>query len=62
MAGDIRLSIIYVPGTDASGNGPILRVKVMEGRNLAIRDKSGFSDPYVVLRLGKKVQLHSIFS
>jgi len=32
----------------------VLVVKLIEGKTLAIRDRSGTSDPYVVLRIGKQ--------
>jgi len=32
----------------------VLIVKILEGKGLAVRDRSGTSDPYVVLRIGKQ--------
>ncbi|KAL0263696.1 phosphatidylserine decarboxylase [Diplodia seriata] len=39
------------PGMDKNGN-LVLRTSVLKGRNLAAKDKSGTSDPYLVLTLG----------
>jgi C2 domain len=38
----------------------LLKVKVIRGRNLAVRDISS-SDPYVVLRMGKQVYFFLIY-
>jgi len=33
----------------------IVRIYMIEGFDLASRDMGGFSDPYLILKLGKKV-------
>ncbi|KAK1078431.1 phosphatidylserine decarboxylase, partial [Friedmanniomyces endolithicus] len=38
----------------------VLRVQVIRGRNLAPKDKSGTSDPYLVLTMGDKKEATSI--
>ncbi|KAK0945981.1 phosphatidylserine decarboxylase [Friedmanniomyces endolithicus] len=40
----------------------VLRVQVIRGRNLAPKDKSGTSDPYLVLTMGDKREATSIVS
>lgn len=42
--------------------GLVLRVQVLKGRNLAAKDKSGTSDPYLVLTLGDAKQATSVAS
>jgi len=41
-----------VKSGDHKGMGLMLRVQVLKGKNLAPKDKSGTSDPYLVLALG----------
>ncbi|RMD40210.1 hypothetical protein DV735_g4929, partial [Chaetothyriales sp. CBS 134920] len=44
-------------GTTAAGEKPlILKVNVIRGRNLAAKDRSGTSDPYLVVMLGRARQ------
>lgn len=54
------------PATDQRGDhknmGLVLRVTVMKGRNLAPKDKSGTSDPYLVLTLGDAKEATSAVS
>ncbi|KAF2681648.1 hypothetical protein K458DRAFT_420415 [Lentithecium fluviatile CBS 122367] len=38
--------------SDLAKNGLVLRANVIKGRNLAAKDRSGTSDPYLVLTLG----------
>lgn len=40
----------------------VLRVQVLKGRNLAPKDKSGTSDPYLVLTLGETKEATSVVS
>ena len=42
--------------------GLVLRVQVLRGRNLAPKDKSGTSDPYLVLTLGDSKEATSVVS
>ncbi|KFY26314.1 hypothetical protein V493_04166 [Pseudogymnoascus sp. VKM F-4281 (FW-2241)] len=39
-------------GAAASANGLMLRIVVLRGKNLAAKDKSGTSDPFLVISLG----------
>lgn len=41
-----------MPAENARPATLVLRVTVLQGRNLAPKDRSGFSDPYLVVRLG----------
>lgn len=52
--GDLHLKINYVSPTETE-NGTAT-IQVIEAKNLASRDANGFSDPFVVVRLGKKEQ------
>lgn len=45
---------------DHKAMGLVLRVQVLKGRNLAPKDKSGTSDPYLVLTLGDSKQATSV--
>lgn len=47
---------------DHKNMGLVLRVKVLKGRNLAPKDKSGTSDPFLVLTLGDAKQATSVVS
>lgn len=47
---------------DHKGMGLVLRVQVLRGRNLAPKDKSGTSDPYLVLTLGDSKEATSVAS
>ncbi|APA16270.1 hypothetical protein sscle_16g110400 [Sclerotinia sclerotiorum 1980 UF-70] len=48
-------------GNGVKANGLILKVVVLKARNLAAKDKSGTSDPYLVLTLGdEKSTTHTI--
>jgi len=40
----------------------VLRVQVLKGRNLAAKDKSGYSDPFLVLTLGDAKEATSVVS
>ncbi|KAF2809057.1 uncharacterized protein BDZ99DRAFT_499382 [Mytilinidion resinicola] len=42
--------------TDPKSNGLVLRANVIKGRNLAAKDRSGTSDPYLVLTVGDAKQ------
>ena len=44
----------------AKGTGLILRVKVLKGRNLAAKDKSGTSDPFLIVTLGDTKEATSV--
>ena len=44
------------------GMGLHLRVQVLKARNLAAKDKSGFSDPFLVLTLGESKEATSVVS
>lgn len=44
------------------GSGLVLRVQVLKGRNLAAKDKSGTSDPYLVVTLGDAKEATSVVS
>ncbi|KAG9250201.1 putative phosphatidylserine decarboxylase [Emericellopsis atlantica] len=37
-----------------TGNGLVLKVDILKGRNLAAKDRNGSSDPYLVLTLGDR--------
>ncbi|KAF2725853.1 hypothetical protein K431DRAFT_214885 [Polychaeton citri CBS 116435] len=45
---------------DHANMGLVLRVQVVKGRNLAAKDKSGTSDPFLVLTLGDAKQATSV--
>lgn len=45
---------------DHKGLGLLLTVKVLKARNLAAKDKSGFSDPFLVLTLGDAKEATSV--
>jgi len=47
---------------DHKGMGVVLRVQVLKGRNLAAKDKSGTSDPFLVLTLGDAKEATSVVS
>ncbi len=47
---------------DHKGMGLVLRVQVQKARNLAPKDKSGTSDPYLVLTLGESKEATSVVS
>lgn len=47
---------------DHRGMGLVLRVQVLKGRNLAAKDKSGTSDPFLVLTLGDAKEATSVVS
>ncbi|KAH9824468.1 phosphatidylserine decarboxylase proenzyme 3-like [Teratosphaeria destructans] len=47
---------------DHRGMGLVLRVSVLKGRKLAAKDKSGTSDPYLVLTLGDAKEATSVVS
>ncbi|TKA70171.1 hypothetical protein B0A55_05825, partial [Friedmanniomyces simplex] len=47
---------------DHKGMGLVLRVQVIKGRNLAPKDKSGTSDPYLVITMGDKKEATSVVS
>lgn len=47
---------------DHKGMGLVLRVEVQKGRNLAAKDKSGTSDPFLVLTLGDAKEATSVIS
>ncbi|KAK3722488.1 phosphatidylserine decarboxylase [Vermiconidia calcicola] len=47
---------------DHKGMGLVLRVQVMKARDLAAKDKSGTSDPYLVLTLGDAKEATSVVS
>lgn len=42
--------------------GLVLKVEVLRGRNLAAKDKSGTSDPFLVLTLGDAKEATSVIS
>lgn len=44
---------------DHKGMGLVLKIQVLKGRDLAAKDRSGFSDPYLVLNLGESRQATS---
>lgn len=52
--------------TDGRGDhknmGLVLRVNVMKGRNLAAKDKSGTSDPFLIIALGDAKEATSVVS
>lgn len=45
---------------DHMGMGLLLHVQVLKARNLAAKDKSGFSDPFLVLTLGESKEATSV--
>ncbi|GAM87907.1 hypothetical protein ANO11243_059350 [Dothideomycetidae sp. 11243] len=47
-------------GHEVKGAGLVLHVQVMKGRDLAPKDKSGTSDPYLVLTLGDAKEATSV--
>ena len=47
---------------DHKGMGLVLKVEVLRGRNLAAKDKSGTSDPFLVLTLGDAKEATSVIS
>ena len=47
---------------DHQGMGLVLQVQVLKARNLAPKDKSGTSDPYLVLNVGEARQATSVVS
>lgn len=47
---------------DHKGMGLVLKVEVQKGRNLAAKDKSGTSDPFLVLTLGDAKEATSVIS
>lgn len=47
---------------DHKGMGLVLKVQVQKARNLAPKDKSGTSDPYLVLTLGESKEATSVVS
>ncbi|KJX98627.1 phosphatidylserine decarboxylase like protein [Zymoseptoria brevis] len=47
---------------DHKGMSMVLRVQVIKGRNLAPKDKSGTSDPFLVLTLGDAKEATSVMS
>jgi phosphatidylserine decarboxylase len=49
-------------GGDHKGMGLVLRVQVQKARSLAPKDKSGTSDPYLVLTLGEAKEATSVVS
>lgn len=53
-------------GGDSKGDhrnmGLVVRVHVLKGRNLAPKDKSGTSDPYLVIAMGETKQATSVVS
>ncbi|KAK5170232.1 phosphatidylserine decarboxylase [Saxophila tyrrhenica] len=49
-------------GGDHKGMGLVLRVQVQKARNLAPKDKSGTSDPYLILTLGESKEATSVVS
>ncbi|KYG42665.1 hypothetical protein M433DRAFT_397193, partial [Acidomyces richmondensis BFW] len=50
------------PVDGAHKSGLVLRVHVAKGRDLAAKDKSGTSDPFLVLALGERRQATSVVS
>nr|POE49218.1 phosphatidylserine decarboxylase proenzyme 3 [Quercus suber] len=54
------------PGSELKGDhrnmGLVVRAHVLKGRNLAPKDKSGTSDPYLVISLGESRQATSVVS
>ncbi|WPH02357.1 Hypothetical protein R9X50_00522000 [Acrodontium crateriforme] len=50
------------PGEHHKNMGLVLRVKVIKGRNLAPKDKSGTSDPYLVIAFGDAKEATSVVS
>jgi hypothetical protein len=51
-AGADMTSLQSIPSFEVS-TGRIVRITIVEGRNLAAKDRNGKSDPYVWLRYGK---------
>jgi phosphatidylserine decarboxylase len=47
---------------DHKGMGLVLKVEVLRGRNLAAKDKSGTSDPFLVITLGDAKEATSVIS
>lgn len=47
---------------DHKGMGLVLRVEVLKGRDLAAKDKSGTSDPFLVLTLGDAKEATSVIN
>jgi hypothetical protein len=54
-------SILGSLSTFQESTGRVMKITVEEGRNLAARDRSGKSDPYVLLQYGKVFVKNSRF-